>query len=285
MAARDVVILIHQLLVVGVIGLIGQTFHLHGAPWRVFALATALAVPAAAAGRRQLHVDVVIAYALALLGTVLDQVGWWRALSDDDVIFAVTGALGVVLYYAGALLRPRLSWAFVAIPLKRWGLTGLFAMLVVQSVRWGMLEHDNYGQTRIAIAAVVIAALFGVAVALQTIDCLDRFCGMRRPHLTRPRHSGLPSARYSAKSPRSSCAACCAFRGAFVAAERGVRWSVNLATSMLGVRVVIAFFDLFGSLMDTGIALLASGIVLIAVALGWWKLRGAIPVRSAEVMP
>ena len=59
----------------------------------------------------------------------------------------------------------------------------------------------------------------------------------------------------------------------FAAAARRSRAGVNFGTLALAVRVVALFLELFEDLTRTGVGLIVTGLLLVAVAYGWWTSR------------
>ena len=50
----------------------------------------------------------------------------------------------------------------------------------------------------------------------------------------------------------------------------------NLASALVALRVIIAFFDLFGSLLQTGVGLIFFGVFVIGTALAWHKVKNKL---------
>jgi hypothetical protein len=48
---------------------------------------------------------------------------------------------------------------------------------------------------------------------------------------------------------------------------------LNLATAVLGLRIVIVYFEVFGSLLDTGVGLLSGGLLTVGLAWLWMRKR------------
>jgi uncharacterized membrane protein len=53
--------------------------------------------------------------------------------------------------------------------------------------------------------------------------------------------------------------------------RRGRIRLLNLATALLGVRLLIVYFEVFGSLLDTGIGLVSGGLLTLLIAWFWVK--------------
>ena len=274
---RDLVLFVHQLLVLGVIGLVGQVFHLHGAPWRPLALTTALAVPVAIAATRALHVNVVVGFALATIATSLDALDHWDVLWRDSMPgFAVVAALGALFYCASSLT---LRWPRLAAPLRLWGLWLAFTGLVAQAIRWTFDRcspgpEQTIGFVALAIGVAALVATFRKVTAARVVGLVSAVGLLLGPEFL------FAESSLATKILGFVLAVLFCLAWAFVAADLGRRRQVNLATLLLGLRIVVAFADLFESLMDTGIGLLLTGVVLIGVSYGWWRLRGAIQVAK-----
>jgi hypothetical protein len=46
---------------------------------------------------------------------------------------------------------------------------------------------------------------------------------------------------------------------------------LNLATAMIGLRILIAYFEVFGSLLSTGVGLITGGLLTLALAWLWFR--------------
>ncbi len=273
---RDLVLFIHQLLVLAVIGLVGQVFHLHGAAWRPLALTSALAIPVAIAATRALHINVVIGFVLATIATSLDALDWWEPLWRHGMPgFAVASTLGALFYCGSALTGSQ--WPRLAGPLRLWGLGLAFFGIIAQAIRWTFDvgspgREQTIGLVALAIGVVALLATFRTYTPARIVGLLSAVALLLGPEFL------FAESSFATKIIAFVLAVLFCLAWAFVAADLGRRRQVNLATLLLGLRIVVAFADLFESLMDTGIGLLLTGVVLIAVSYGWWRLRGAIPV-------
>jgi hypothetical protein len=47
--------------------------------------------------------------------------------------------------------------------------------------------------------------------------------------------------------------------------------ALNVATAVLGLRLLIIYFEVFGSLLDTGLGLLTGGLLTLLIAWAWVK--------------
>ena len=60
---------------------------------------------------------------------------------------------------------------------------------------------------------------------------------------------------------------------AWAAAAFNRRGLVNLATHLVGLRLVIVYVELFADLLTTGIGLIVSGVLLLTIVRVWMKHR------------
>ena len=284
---RDLLLLVHQLLVLGVIGLVAQVYHLSGAPWRPFALASALALPPALLASRSVLTDVWIAYSLTAVALVLDHFGLWEPLFKRDVgILPFGAAVGLLLLVAG---RVRSKWTSGAscIAFGRWAAVLLCLAAIVGAATWSIPE---VAQQSIRSSAGWPWALLGISVAAALAAAswwLDpRKLGAAALGLLLV--AGPALATTFPAGPRKwlgfviAIAFCLVV--VFAAAHDGSRRWVNLGSLALAARIVVLFFELFENLTRTGFGLLLCGVVLLGTAWAWWRLRVLVPVapRAAQ---
>lgn len=60
---------------------------------------------------------------------------------------------------------------------------------------------------------------------------------------------------------------------AFAAHRAGHAFILNLATAVIGIRILVVYFELFGSLLDTGIGLVVGGLLTLALVWLWDRKR------------
>jgi len=60
---------------------------------------------------------------------------------------------------------------------------------------------------------------------------------------------------------------------------------LNLATAIIGVRLIAVYFEVFGSLLDTGLGLVTGGILTVALTYFWARKRREIAGRFDEEQP
>lgn len=60
---------------------------------------------------------------------------------------------------------------------------------------------------------------------------------------------------------------------AFAAHSNRLYRILNLATAVIGVRIVVVYFEVFGSLLDTGLGLVTGGVLTLLLTWLWWRTR------------
>jgi uncharacterized membrane protein len=60
---------------------------------------------------------------------------------------------------------------------------------------------------------------------------------------------------------------------AWLAYEDRERGLLNLATAMIGLRILIVYFEVFGTLLDTGLGLVLGGTIALLIVWGWTRGR------------
>ena len=63
---------------------------------------------------------------------------------------------------------------------------------------------------------------------------------------------------------------------AWTALQAGSRTWFNLLTAVIGLRVVIIYFEVFGSLLQTGLGLIAGGALTLFIAWFWLRKSSAL---------
>lgn len=68
---------------------------------------------------------------------------------------------------------------------------------------------------------------------------------------------------------------------AFVSHRARHYWLMNLATAMVGGRILIVYFEVFGSLLDTGLGLVVGGALTLLLVWSWWRTRRGLQREQA----
>ena len=60
---------------------------------------------------------------------------------------------------------------------------------------------------------------------------------------------------------------------------------LNLATAVIGIRLIAVYFEVFGSLLDTGLGLVTGGILTVTLTYFWARKRRELAGRFDEEHP
>ncbi|HET9753712.1 MAG TPA: DUF2157 domain-containing protein, partial [Myxococcales bacterium] len=154
--ASDLFLAAHAGLVLAMIGLVGQVYHLSGAPWRALALAAAMALPAAAIAEHSVLSDVAIGYTLSALALFLGESRAARpSLEGFGWGLLAAAVAGALLLLAQALrhLHPPAGRA-----LLRWGGGLLLAVAVAAAFSWSVGWSGETRPPMIVLSAAVALA-------------------------------------------------------------------------------------------------------------------------------
>lgn len=261
------------------IGLIAQVHNLHGDGWQALLLWEAITLPA---------VWLTQSWALAH--------GWSAAVLVTSVIWASAYRAGGIPEFGRACVVAAVPAAFVAIAyfsehvhafnryLRGAGLVwGMAAILLVGSPIANFLWLESPGGFRPHLGyltlpwLVVLAAGLGAwlrplvqrEVKLTTASLLFT-SGLA---LTLPLFFGSSSDDVAFQLLGATGFFCTwALAAAAAAYSRRKRW-FDLASLVIAVRVVIVYFEVFGSLAMTGLGLIFSGVVILGIAFAWHRFR------------
>ncbi|MCC6811234.1 MAG: DUF2157 domain-containing protein [Deltaproteobacteria bacterium] len=281
---RDLALLLHQGLVLAMIGLVAQVYHLSGHPYRPFAAAFALAIPAALVGRRAILCDAAIYLGLQALWLWLVErelmEELWKHFRAPQLLVAIAA-----LFIATAPYLRAETWARA---LHRWAFMLTGVSLMTAAFAWGDGKHfwvQPWMQPEWPLVLMLVAlAAAGISrwrqhrrvePAAFIAACIAATFVVSAAWV--PPWSHLPQ---QAIGFAFFCAFCVAYT--FAGAAAGSKQAVNAGSFALAVRIFVLFFELFSDLTDTGIGLIITGVLLVSIAYGWWRLRVLIPV-PAEV--
>ncbi|MBI5495184.1 MAG: DUF2157 domain-containing protein [Deltaproteobacteria bacterium] len=276
--AREVALIILQLLVLASVGLIGQTYHLGGKAWQAL-LAWALMTTPMMLVLGRSHVTAVAlltalnAGALTTLGEWLDRAHLGR-FTEELIIACTAGVL--------PLLHLRLAWAS-RLREQRPALSQVMeaAGFMVVLCASGAMQHAWYERTsagddtvnavRVSLVAVAgMVALVWVGAARRFEDDAQRLCW--RVLLVYAVAAGyLP---FLVEHPRLGLLSAVSFLGylaviAWYAYRRRQVWLFNLATAVMALRLLGIFIELFGGLLLTGFGLVLGGAAILGMARLW----------------
>lgn len=265
------------------IGLIGQIYHLHSATYEILFLWCILTVLLASLARSRLLVDLWCgAFAWATWT-------WSISYSSAMVGFAVFAALpwlyigvGYLLWNLPTHLSAGLRTFGYGGLLIGWGIPANIAwssgdQLLFISREGGSLSLLPLGAFCLALGTVALRrSATGTACAATTFVTI----GVAGVLVL------IPTYLTFAGSLLTQILGCALFIGAWggaaaVAAQLGRRRLFDIAASVVALRFIVAYFEVFGSLAATGIGLMVSGGVILGIAYLWQRFRGAV-ARTME---
>jgi uncharacterized membrane protein len=259
------------------IGLIAQIHNLHGDGWQALLLWLTITLPA-----------VWLAQSWALVH------GWIVAALVTSVIWASAYRSGGVPEFGRACIVASLPLAFIAIAflsehiasfnryLRSAGVVwGMAALLLVSTPVANVLWYDSPGDMQLGYLvlpwAVLLLAAAGswyrpqvkLEVRISTVALLVA-CGV---FSTLPLFFGDSDESVGIKMIAAAGFFCTWILAAAAAAYSHHRRWFDFASLVIALRVVIVYFEVFGSLAMTGLGLIFSGIVILGIAFAWHRFR------------
>jgi hypothetical protein len=299
---RELAALLLFALVLAGIALIGQVYQLQSAPWRAMVLWLGLSTPFMAVATRTVLSGIVWGVAAAVtwfsawdplsdaLRTVIEGAGpgsWYDAW---PVWYTLTFLLAPLMVAVGGLRR---LWpgargqgqAILAVAL----LGGVVAASAVVSFDVG--SHDRFSLLRLAAIVVLATALAAWAAFASSDDSQPWRVPAILGATTLVWLIGMSLVRVADLGPHSleltlRAAVFVAFWAflAWLASRDGRRGWLAVCVTVIGLRLLIVYFEAIGGLTATGLALIGGGVLLIALAaVGWTVVRRLAPPAPAAV--
>jgi uncharacterized membrane protein len=253
------------------IALVGQVYQLGGKVEVALSVWTALTAALMAQGRT-LQLGFVW-----LAGLELTYFVWLATLGDGHreleglVLTSILwpGLACIALGRAAWLQRHRPQFARVASALG-WGQLVLFAV----AGTFTFYDQPTFREER----------WFWLGAALSALACAALFAATANTPSGRARRAlivvAFVAAHLGAMIPHGDwpVAAALAFMGLWwavaVAAHRAAqRALLHFATAMIGLRLIVIYFEVFGTLLDTGVALLIGGMLTLLLTWLWTRQR------------
>jgi uncharacterized membrane protein len=281
----EVLALLLAMAALGTIALVGQVYHSGGELFLALAFWLLAIGPLAYACGRGFVPQLWVAGSLAALVACAFADGWWRRLGvhwDEDALvslFLLVPLLCLLLAnlgVRGASLRT-FSRGYAG-----WAQVGALVAIAGVDTFWS-IDHPRIGVPWIAALAVV------GALAVATLWLRDDIPGKGRLAVATlvalgvlafaPFALDLPHHRYGEKwsdlaGAGFTVVALLLLAALFAARERR-RW-FNTMTVLVGVRLLIVYLQVIGDLATTGLGLVVSGLVIIGVALLWYRTRARV---------
>jgi uncharacterized membrane protein len=290
---REIAALLLFGLVLSGIALIGQIYQLQSAPWRALVLWLALCTPFLALTAQTRLSGAIWAIAavttwftasdpihdlLARIAVLPPRRSYW----EPDVLLPLMGLLAACLMIAIASLR-RL-WPATrgqADMLTRLAMAGLIAICsLVTAVGWPR-TGDNGVPGPIAIAAIA-ALVTGFALWFSTVAAERRtLLALLSASFAVWTIALLVSDLEGKLGDVVRAVLFIAYWGAIgaMAARAGTRGLFGLAFTMIGLRLLVLYFEAIGGLTVTGLGLIGGGVLCLALATVGWRLLRRVPHR------
>lgn len=294
---REIAALLLFALVLSGIALIGQIYQLQSAPWRAVVFWLAICTPF-----------------LALVSTTR-LVGTLWFVSAVTTWFVASDLLADLLFYIGVLHGNERSWwssSLVFLKLLTWLPACLFiavgcarrlwlparaqgdfllqlafaGMIVATSLSIAFYTWERHAADKIALAALAGAATLGAGAALW----FATDGAMRRAALTLLGASfvawiaGLLPAGGNTLSQdvlRSLLFILYWAAIGWMAARAGWRGLFGIAFTVIGLRLLILYFEAIGGLSATGLSLIGGGVLCLGLAYVGWRLTRGVPRKPA----
>lgn len=250
-------LLFYMIALFAAIGLVGQIYHLKSDTYAAFLFWSALAFPLVCLTRKM---PAGYIWDYVFLGALFAS-PWGRRVLD---LLTVSSVYLSFLCFAVFAFLARLDKARVFVqPLRVFSFVGTLAFLLV---------NDR----SIHIGAAAVSAFWGM-VALFAVFVL-KTGGFSKPE---QKSLGAVGGLYVLATFLPDCAAVVYFSElsvlialVFAAHVFGMEKTARGLTVVAGFRILFAYFELFGSLMSTGIGMIVSGAVFLAIAFAGYKVAG-----------
>ncbi|MBS0547875.1 MAG: DUF2157 domain-containing protein [Proteobacteria bacterium] len=305
---REIAALLLFGLVLSGIALIGQVYQLQSEPWHALALWLALCTPFLAL--------TTFGRLAAILWALVAVVTWFSASEDVARFFVKLAVLerhrsawdnpflmALLTYLPACGLIAAASLRRLWAPARRQadqilhlGIAGLIAACsLVSAISW-LSRSDSAAFGPIAVAAlatlVAVAALWfawppaerRVGTLLLAVSFAVWVAALLMAHLGG--HVLLPSleGRTADLAHALLFIVYWAILGG-MAARAGWRGLFGLAFTMIGLRLLLLYFEAIGGLTATGIGLMGGGVLCLVLAAVGWRLTRRVPRRSAGATP
>lgn len=280
---RETLIALYWGYVLASIGLISQVYHLGGATWQALLVWTGLTFPLVTRSRSG---NLATLWVLALHVTyfmLLEPLARTQ-LASEGVIVGLVGlapllCLAVASSGAVARARPGFHHAFA-------GFGWFEAMAMTSAATFAFYDAPVSGERLegLGLAAGVAAVLVGVLMlrAERLVDGHREAILPLRVLLALFLVFGYGPLLLGMKDQELLGAL------AFIALWAAAAWfayashnarALNLATAIIGIRLIAVYFEVFGSLMDTGLGLIGGGLLTIGLTYLWARKRSELKER------
>ncbi len=280
------------------IALVGQVYHLSSRPPNAILLWLLGIAPLAWILRSKAqHVLTLIAFGL-WLGLELNQRDSWLFFDGEGRQFMVYALLGV-LFASGGLMLSKSRFPEFGPPTEKFGL------LALHIASYPLTLGFYYGMGRVAPGAWVLTGIITAAVVALTVMAALRLRVIADPQwrwVWAAALLGIVALTWvglTVKMERTWGAGVLLLGPHWIATPtlfffcllqaqvgliRRSPWLVNLSIVFIGLHLITAYFQLFGSMQTTGMMFLVGGIFLIGLAIYLERKRRSL-LRRMTVLP
>lgn len=271
--------------VLGTIGLVAQVYHTGGELFMALAFWLVAIAPLALLARRGFLPQLWVTASLVTVVAWVFAEDWWERLGsvrlDEHVLWVLFLGIPLLCLLASNLTARRSSLALFSRAYGAWSVVGALVAVVAIDFIWSLERlRAEWGWPVPTIALAVLAAatlwlrddLPGrarlVVVALIATASLASM-----PLITNDRTVG---AGVTAELISALLTLLMLLLLAALFAARGARRWFNAMTLLVGVRFLVVYLQVIKDLALTGLGLVVSGLVIIGVALLWFKTRARV---------
>jgi uncharacterized membrane protein len=267
------------LLVLASIGLISQIFHTGGALYQAIFFWAAITFPLGLFSKKGFFPYLWVAGfigALALWSA--SAASWWQGYDEDETIASLIMTLPFLCFFLCSAMNRARPLALYARAFAQWTIVCFLAMVLLTDIYLSTKEVDLSAGLLAPAGVFALLSLGALFSEKQTslkekITVLILMVSAALPYLPllvsleiTPYRSGnqLQGALYSITM-------LLLLSVLFIIKDR--KKLFNAATMLAGFRFLVVYFQVFGDLAATGLGLIFSGMIIIGVALLWFKQR------------
>ena len=280
----DVLAVLLSLGVLGTIALVAQVYHTGGELFLALAFwLVAIAPLALVCGRGFVPQLWVAASLVAFVACALAE-RWWEGLGlryDGEDLWTLFPGTPLLCLLASNLLARRPSARAFSRGYAVWSLVGALTGIAVIDFSWSV-EHPRVGaawMVATAVAAVLAAAALWLRgdvpgkgrLAVAALVGVGLLAFVPFAFDLGGHHGGKGSQLVGA----AFTVVALLLLAAWFAARDARRW-FNAMTVLVGIRLLIVYLQVIGDLATTGLGLVVSGLVIIGVALLWYRTRARV---------
>jgi len=280
---RETLIALYWGHVLASIGLISQVYHLGGATWQALLVWTGLTFPLVTRSRSQ---NLALLWLLALHTTyfmALEPLARTRLASEGLVVGLVGLApllcLAVATSAAIRRARPNFHHAFA-------GFGWFEALAMTSAATFAFYDSPMRSEQ---LGAFATTAAIAAAIVVFLMVRADRLVDGHREAVL-PVRVLLALFLVFGYGPLLLATGQQELLGAlvFIALWAVAAWVgyathnprfLNLATAVIGMRLIAVYFEVFGSLMDTGLGLITGGLLTVGLTWFWARKRRELALR------